>query len=290
MAPSLSGATCSSNKAAAASSVSKRSHSQKLQHKQENNQLNAVQSASQRQQRRLNTQRAADLKARGGGDFKHTAGTASCAQGSGGTWKPRRETIKRLTIKAWVAPKLITASVVCYQLQRDALMTSWGGKKLNGNNKSLSTLQHVSAIIQISINSDEKMSAVATFSSQNAEHRNLYGCLSPPTRQHNKCCSQQMQNCLAGRFIPGFFFSFSSSRQATKTVFQKGKEKQQQQQKANLSLINPCGAVKGGVMNWNNVICYLVNLQNEHCRKTMQIICGGNVDKDLPCCDGSSAL
>lgn len=45
------------------------------------------------------------------------------------------------------------------------------------------------------------MCAVATLSSQNAEHEDLNGCLSPPTRQHNKCCSQLMQNCLAGRFI-----------------------------------------------------------------------------------------
>lgn len=102
-------------------------------------------------------------------------------------------------------------------------------------------------LIQISISGYEKKKsgwAVAALSSQNAEHEDVNGCLSPPTRQHNKCCSQQMQNCLAGRFIHVFFFF--SLRQATKKTFQKEKEKQQQQQKANLSSINPCGAVKGG--------------------------------------------
>lgn len=188
-------------------------------------------------------------------------------------------------IKAWVALKLITASVVCYQLQCDALMTSWGGKKLNGNNKSLSTLQHVSAIIQISINSYEKMSAVATLSSQNAEHRNLYGCLSPPTRQHNKCCSQQMQNCLAGRFIQGVFFLLLLAS-GNKDSVSKGKRKTTTTKSKPITH----KFSERVVMNWNNIICYLVNLQNEHCRKTMQIICGGNVDKDLPCCNGSSAF
>lgn len=166
---------------------------------------------------------------------------------SGRRGNMKAETIKRLTIKGWVALKLITAAVVCYQLECDALITSWGRSKKTKNKTTTKTSPHsnVDQLIQISISGYEKKSgcAVAALSSQNAEHEDLNCFLSPPTRQHNKCCSQQMQNCLAGRFIRVFFFSL---RQATKKAFQKEKEKQQQQQKANLSSVNPCGAVKGG--------------------------------------------
>lgn len=152
---SLSGPPCSSNKAATASSVSKRSHGQKRQ----GNTGPAAnrKTISQTQFKRAvksnsvdhNAQRAADQKARRknasvSGVERLQARRRRSILCSGRRGNMKAETIKRLTIKGWVALKLITAAVVCYQLECDALITSWGRSKKNkkqNHNKNLSTLQ-----------------------------------------------------------------------------------------------------------------------------------------------------
>lgn len=152
---SLSGPTCSSNKAATASFVSKRSHGQKRQGN--TGPATNRKTISQTQFKGgvkgnsvgHNAQRAANLKARRknasvSGVERLQARRRRSILCSGRRGNLKAETIKRLTIKGWVALKLITAPVVCYQLESDALLTSWGRskKQKQNHNKNLSTLQH----------------------------------------------------------------------------------------------------------------------------------------------------
>lgn len=241
MTPSISGATCSSNKAATASSVGERSHGQKLQHKQgkqsakrSSKRQSKATASGQTHKEPLTWRHGKRKRCRSPerSDFKRAAGTVSCAQGGGGwTWKPRRETIKRLTIKAWVALKLITASVVCYQLGCDALMTSRRGKKTKKTKWQEQKPFPHSNMYQPSFRSP----LAAMKKNVCSGHPLLSECRTRRLKRlliSSNQAAQQVPLATDAKLprweiYTSFFFSLSS-RQATKTAFQKEKEKQRQ--------------------------------------------------------------